>query len=211
MDMSKPLKSIHVRVLGSLIEKQHTTPDHYPLTLNALKNACNQKSNRSPVVNYHEGELGQAVNELETMHLVTKAWSARSPKYEHRFAKVLDLTGSAVAVLCTLMLRGPQTAGEIRSHTQRLHEFDDIDDVEYVLRRLNEREPSLVMQLARQPGQKEQRFAHLLAGEPDQKAIEASAAAAPQSPLEQRVTELEQQLHDLERRLAALEGTATDD
>lgn len=204
MDTSKPLKPIHVRILGCLIEKQHTTPDHYPLTLNALKNACNQKTNRSPVVSYHEGELGQALNELETMRLVVKAWSARSPKYEHRFAKMLDLTGPPVAVLCTLMLRGPQTAGEIRAHTQRLHEFDEIDDVEYTLRRLGEREPALVMQLPRQPGQKEQRFAHLLAGEPDMEPAATAAAGTPQSPLEQRVSELEQQVSELRQQVQQL-------
>lgn len=205
--MEKPLKPIHVRIIGALIEKQYTTPDQYPMTLNGLKNACNQKTNRLPVVNYHEGEMGMALNELESMNLVSKAWSARSAKFEQRFQKMLDLHMSGVAVMCTLMLRGPQTAGEIRSHTHRMHTFDDIDDVEYVLRRLSEREPALVMQLPRQPGQKEQRFTHLLCGEPDIQAMPHQATTKQaESPLEQRVTELEQQLQTLQQRLQQLEN-----
>ncbi len=205
--MEKPLKPIHVRIIGALIEKQYTTPDQYPMTLNSLKNACNQKTNRSPVVNYHEGEMGMALNELESMNLVAKAWSARSAKFEQRFQKMLDLHMSGVAVMCTLMLRGPQTAGEIRSHTHRIHIFDDIDDAEYVLRRLSEREPALVTQLARQPGQKEQRFAHLLCGEPDIETVSIQAdTSQPQSPLEQRVNDLEQQLQILQQRLQKLEN-----
>ncbi len=202
--MENKLKPIQIRILGCLIEKQHTTPDQYPLTLNALKNACNQKTNREPVVSYHDGELGMALNELEGMHLVSKAWSARSPKYEQKLQKVMELASSGLAVLCILMLRGPQTAGEIRAHTHRLHQFDDIDDVEYVLKRLAERSPPLTTQLPRQPGQKEERYAHLLSGEP---VIPAAPAAArlTESPLEQRVSELETTVAQLQERIQQFE------
>jgi len=207
MTLTKTLTDIQVRILGCLIEKQHTTPEQYPLTLNALKNACNQKTSRSPVVNYYEGEIGTTLNELESMQLVSKAWSARAPKYEHRLPKELDIQHSAVAILCALMLRGPQTAGELRNHTQRIHPFDDIDDVEYVLERLNKREPSMVLMLPKQPGQKEERYVHLLAGEPDLDAI-AMPVVQRQSPLEQRVIDLEDQVKQLQARLAALENSA---
>lgn len=205
MTLTKTLTDIQVRILGCLIEKQHTTPDQYPLTLNALKSACNQKTSRFPVVNYYEGEIGATLNELETMELVSKAWSARAPKYEHRLPKVLDIQHSGVALLCALMLRGPQTAGELRNHTQRIHEFDDIDDVEYVLERLSKRDPSLVLMLPKQPGQKEERYVHLLAGEPDVDAIALPIATQRQSPLEQRVVDLEDQVKKLQARLAILE------
>lgn len=205
MTLTKTLTDIQVRILGCLIEKQHTTPDQYPLTSNALKNACNQKTSRFPVVNYYEGEIGATLNELETMELVSKAWSARAPKYEHRLPKVLDIQHSGVALLCALMLRGPQTAGELRNHTQRIHEFDDIDDVEYVLERLSKREPSLVLMLPKQPGQKEERYVHLLAGEPDLEAIALPMTTQRQSPLEQRVIDLEDQVKELQARLVVLE------
>jgi len=205
MTLETQLTDIQVRILGCLIEKQHTTPDQYPLTLNALKNACNQKTSRVPVVNYYEGEIGAALNELESLNLVVKAWSSRAPKYEHRLPRELDIQSSAIAVLCALMLRGPQTTGELRNHTQRLHQFDDIDDVEYVLGRLQNREPSLVLQLPKQPGQKEQRFVHLLAGEPDIEALTTAVVMSSQSPLEQRVTELEQTVKQLQEKLASLE------
>ncbi len=206
MTLESKLTDIQVRILGCLIEKQHTTPDQYPLTLNALKNACNQKTSRSPVVNYYEGEIGATLNELESLDLVVKAWSARAPKYEHRLPRELDIQNSAIAVLCALMLRGPQTAGELRNHTQRLHQFDDIDDVEYVLGRLSKREPALVLMLPKQAGQKEERFVHLLAGEPDLEAMAATIVRQTQSPMEHRVSELEQTVKELQEKIALLEA-----
>ena len=192
--MTLPLSDIQIRVLGCLFEKQHTTPDQYPLTLNALKNACNQKSNRNPVTNYYEGELGKALNDLEGMELVKMEWSGRTQKYKQRLPQILDVQHPAASILTVLMLRGPQTAAEIRNHCNRLHTFDDIDDVEYQLTRLSEHEPALTMQLPKQPGQKEQRYVQLLSGEPD---IEAIAAATPtrsqsttKSALEERVSQL---------------------
>ncbi len=210
MTLETTLTDIQVRILGCLIEKQHTTPDQYPLTLNALKNACNQKTSRVPVVSYYEGEIGAALNELESLDLVVKAWSARAPKYEHKLPRELDIQSSATAVLCALMLRGPQTAGELRNHTQRIHQFDDIDDVEYVLGRLCRREPALAMKLPKQPGQKEERFVHLLAGEPDIEAMSAAVVMQSQSPLEQRVSELEQTVKQLQEKIEQLEAGISD-
>ena len=201
------LTPIQARVLGCLIEKEKTTPEQYPLTINALKNACNQKSARWPVTSYNEGEIGHAVRELEALGLVKLAWSTRAARYEHRFGKVYEIREKDVAVLAVLMLRGPQTAAEIRSNSQRLFEFQDVDDVEFVLQRLAERERPLVMPVPRQPGQKGQRYAHLLAGEPDLSAMPSAAHHdAASSGLEQRVADLEAEVATLKERIDALGG-----
>lgn len=179
------LNAIQVRVLGCLMEKKETTPDQYPLTLNALRNACNQKSSRSPVTDYNEGDVGHAVRELESLGLVSEAWGSRVARYEHKVPKVLGLHSPGIALLAALMLRGPQTLGELRTHSHRMHAFDDIDDVQYALQKLAAHEPPLVTALPRQPGRKEGRFAHLLAGEPDISDDDYSPAAhatAPQRP-----------------------------
>jgi uncharacterized protein YceH (UPF0502 family) len=201
------LTPMQVRVLGCLMEKKETTPEQYPLTLNSLRNACNQKTSRSPVVNYSEGEVGHTLRELEALDLVREQWGARAPKYEHRANKALNLHSQGIAILCVLMLRGPQTPGELKTHTHRLFDFDDLDDVEFALQQLIKHEPSLVVDLPRQPGQKEGRYAHLLCGEPDMSAFVAPAAtiAASSSGLEARITELETQLEDLQDRLKAIE------
>jgi len=172
------LSDIQVRVLGCLIEKKETTPEQYPLTLNALRTACNQKTARQPVTAYTEGEVGHTVRELESLGLVREAWGARVAKYEHLAGKVLGLQSKGLALLCPLMLRGPQTPGELKINAHRLFEFDDLDDVQFVLQRLAEHEPPLVTALPRQPGQKEVRYVHLLGGEPDLSEYEAQAAAA---------------------------------
>lgn len=203
MAFETQLTDIQVRVLACLMEKKTTTPDQYPLTLNAIKNACNQKTSRVPVVSYYEGEIGHTLRELEDMGLVSEAWSTRAAKYEHHFGKVLEVMQKDKAVLCTLMLRGPQTAGEIRNHCQRLYSFDDIDDVDYVLGRLAEREPAMIMQLPRQAGHKEQRFAHLLAGEPDLSKLPPPPVSA-RSGLEERVSRLESEVEALKRQLSDL-------
>lgn len=208
MTFTATLNPIQIRILGCLVEKQKTTPDQYPLSLNGLKNACNQKTSRDPVMNCFEGEIGAALNELESLQLVSTQWSGRTAKYDHRLVRELELQSPALAVLATLMLRGPQTAAEIRSHCQRLHAFDDVDDVEYVLQRLQDREPALVRQLPRQPGQKEQRFVQLLGGEPDPATLSAASRPARiNSPLEQRVSELEARLEQLQQRVALLEDS----
>jgi uncharacterized protein YceH (UPF0502 family) len=155
------LTPIQIRVLGCLIEKKQTTPEQYPLTLNGLRTACNQKTARQPVTAYTEGEVGHTVRELEASGLVREAWGARVAKYEHQAGKVLGLQSKGLALLCPLMLRGPQTPGELKTNAHRLFEFDDLDDVQYTLQRLAEHEPPLVMALPRQPGQKAERVTEL--------------------------------------------------
>ena len=204
------LTPIQVRVLGCLMEKKESTPDQYPLTLNSLRNACNQKSSRSPVVNYSEGEVGHAIRELEAMDLVREEWGARVPKYEHLANRALKLHSQGIALMCTLMLRGPQTLGELRTHSHRLFEFDDLDDVQFALSHLIEREPPLATPLPRQPGQKEGRYAHLLSGEPDIPAAPVAKVTSPvSSDLEARVAELEAQVGELQKRLEAIEESTS--
>ena len=205
------LTAIQVRVLGCLMEKKESTPDQYPLTLNSLRNACNQKSSRYPVVNYSGGEVGHAIRELEAMDLVREQWGSRAAKYEHLANKGMHLHSKGIALICVLMLRGPQTLGELKTHSYRLFDFDDLDDVQFALQHLIDHEPSMVTALPRQPGQKEGRYAHLLSGEPDIPAApEYSAPATPSSELEARVAELEAELEVLQSRLTALEHHSHD-
>jgi uncharacterized protein YceH (UPF0502 family) len=174
----KELNDIQVRVLGCLMEKKETTPDQYPLTLNALRNACNQKSSRSPVTNYSEGDVGHALRELESLGLVSEAWGSRVARYEHKVPQVLGLHSPGMALMATLMLRGPQTLGELKNHSHRMHAFDDLDDVQYAVQKLATHEPPLVIALPRLAGLKEERFAHLLSGEPDIAQYESLARKA---------------------------------
>jgi len=200
-----PLSPIQIRVLGCLIEKQAFTPEQYPLTLNALRTACNQKTARQPVTNYTEGEVGRTVRELETLGLAREEWGARVARYEHLVGKVLGLQSKGLALLCPLMLRGPQTLNELKTNSHRLYEFDDLDDVQYVLQRLAEHEPPLVMSLPRLPGQKEVRWTQLLAGEPDLEELAAQAASSPAAGgLAGRVDALEAEVAALREELAAL-------
>jgi uncharacterized protein YceH (UPF0502 family) len=199
------LTPIQVRVLGCLIEKKETTPDHYPLTLNSLRNACNQKSSRHPVTAYTEGEVGHTIRELESMQLVREEWGARVPKYGHRAGKVLELHSKALTLTCTLMLRGPQTLGELKNHTHRMFEFDDLDDVQFALQTLFDHDPPLAMTIPKQPGQKEGRYLHLLSGEPDMSAIIVAVTASPRSGLEERIELLELELQALKDRLNIIE------
>ena len=205
------LNAKQLRVLAALMEKKETTPDQYPLTLNALRNACNQKTARNPVVDYSEGEVGHTVRELEALGLVRETWGARAAKYEHVAGKQLGLHSKGLAVLCVLMLRGPQTLGELRTNSHRLYAFDDLDDVNYVLQRLAENDPPLVTALRRQPGQKEGRFAHLLGGEPDVSAPAVTATpVSSESELEARIDALEEKIAAMQTRLDALECRGTD-
>jgi uncharacterized protein YceH (UPF0502 family) len=193
------------------MEKKEATPDQYPLTLNSLRNACNQKSSREPVANYSEGEVGHTIRELEAMDLVREQWGARVPKYEHLANKGMNLHSKGIALICVLMLRGPQTLGELKTHSHRLFDFDDLDDVQFALQHLIDHEPSMVTGLPRQPGQKEDRYAHLLSGEPDIPAAPAySAPATSSSGLEARVAELEVELEVLRNRLTAIENRSQD-
>ena len=171
------LTATEARVLGALIEKEVTTPEYYPLSLNALINACNQRSNREPVMDLDEETVRQALHGLEDDGLAGRARSAdgRVTKYEHWLGEAFNFSRAETALICVLLLRGPQTPGELRGRTERMHRFEEISDVLAGLQKLAEREPSLVAMLPRQPGTKESRYAQLLAGP-------VEAAVAVQSP-----------------------------
>jgi len=202
------LDEIEVRVLGSLVEKEITTPDYYPLSLNALLNACNQKSNRDPVMALDESVVTQALDSLNEKNLAGQVSSAdsRVPKYVHRMQEVFNFDRREMAVLCVLLLRGPQTPGELRGRAERMYKFDDLAVVESALRHLMEREPPLVKKLARQPGTKESRYAHLLAGDVEGwiAPAEAPPVAATGGQDEQRITRLETEVQSLRTEIAAL-------
>src|SRR5277367_4147179 len=167
VDLMTILNAVEVRVLGALVEKEITTPEYYPLSLNALANACNQKNNREPVMNLDEDEIRHALHQLEDDGLAgaARGSDSRVAKYEHRMQEVFNFTRGEIAVICVLLLRGPQTPGELRGRTERMYKFDELSDVQSVLQRLMAREPALVTVLPRQPGTKEARYAHLLSGE----------------------------------------------
>ena len=159
------LTAAEARVLGALVEKEVTTPEYYPLSLNALMNACNQRSNREPVMTLEEDAVRQALHGLEAKHLAGAArGDGRVAKYEHHLGEVFNFTRAETALLCVLLLRGPQTPGELRSRTERLHSFDEISDVLGGLQKLMDREPALAAVLPRQPGAREARYAQLLTG-----------------------------------------------
>lgn len=195
--MTTILTDIETRVLGSLIEKQVTTPEYYPLTLNALTLACNQKNNRHPVTSYSESQVADAVESLREKNLayVYYGSTSRVPKYKHVVPEVMHLSPPETALMCVLMLRGAQTPGELRGNASRLHEFSGLEEVEAVLNGLISHEPEpLVVRLPRQPGQKEVRFAHLLSGEIDVEAL----ASEPERPTRQSgVERLEQKVDAL--------------
>jgi uncharacterized protein YceH (UPF0502 family) len=167
--MTTILNDVETRVLGSLVEKQLTTPEYYPLTLNALTLACNQKNNRTPVTAYDESIVAHALETLREKNLtyVFYGSTSRVPKYKHVLPEVMHLSPAELALICVLLLRGPQTPGELATRTARMHEFAGLEEVEATLNSLMAREPDpLVTRLPRQPGQKEARFAHLLSGTP---------------------------------------------
>ena len=200
------LTPIQARVLACLMEKKESTPEQYPLTLNSLRNACNQKSSRFPVASYSEGEVGHPLRELAALALVREQWGARAAKYEHLANKALNLHSKGIALMCVLMLRGAQTLGELKTHCHRLFELDDLDDVQFAIDHLIELEPPLVTPLPRQAGQKEGRFAHLLCGEPDIPPVTATTStAAASTGLSARIDALEAELADLKSRLKAIE------
>ena len=208
------LNDVEARVLGSLIEKEITTPDYYPLSLNALVNACNQKNNREPVMNLDEQSVRDALAGLQNQRLAGPARGAdsRVSKYEHRIQEVFNFTRGETAILCVLLLRGPQTPGELRGRTERMFRFEHLDDVQSTLQRLSERDQALVRMLPRQPGTKESRYAHLLAGEAESwtAPVEDRAVAQPGSSeygrlgsLEAEVAELKREIGDIKQQFAA--------
>lgn len=171
----RPLSPLEARVLGVLVEKQHTVADSYPLSLNALVLGCNQKTARDPVINATDAEVLVAIDALKSLALVIEVSGSRVSRYEHNLRRVLGIPGQSEAILALLVLRGPQTAAELRATTERLHRFADISSVEGFLDELAAREPPLVVRLPRAPGAREPRWAHLLCGEP---AAQAPAAVA---------------------------------
>ncbi|MGZ4825235.1 MAG: YceH family protein [Terriglobales bacterium] len=214
------LNDVEVRVLGALAEKEITTPDYYPLSLNALLNACNQKSSRDPVMELGEDEVRDALSSLGGKRLAGPVSSAdsRVTKYEHRLQEVFNFDRRESAVLCVLLLRGPQTPGELRGRTERMYRFEELSDVQSTLQRLMQREPPLVTVLRRQPGTKEARYAHLFSGEVEgaaenQAAVQpdSSQAARPPRPLDaDRIARLETELAELREKVAALEQHIAD-
>ena len=192
------LTAIETRVLGSLIEKQVTTPEYYPLTLNALTLACNQKNNRHPVTAYTENQVSDALESLREKNLtyVFYGSTSRVPKYKHVMPEVMHLKAAEMALMCALMLRGAQTLGELRGNASRLYEFSSLEEVEQTLNGLISRDDeALVARLPRQPGQKEGRFAHLLSGEIDVEALAASETE--RSPAPRRSSALEEKVDSL--------------
>ena len=206
------LDTAQARVLGCLIEKEATTPDAYPLTVNAAQVAANQKTAREPVLTLQTGKVHHALRQLETLGLVRQQFSSRAERYEHRLGSALDLTRQQVAVIGLLLLRGPQTLGELFARSERLARFNDSDDVRHHLERLIQR--GLAVQLPRASGQREDRYAHLLSGELDLDALQAAAARAAPSArsgadsieLEARVLSLETTVAELQDALSALQA-----
>jgi uncharacterized protein YceH (UPF0502 family) len=202
------LSDVEVRVLGSLIEKDITTPDYYPLSLNAVVNACNQKNNRDPVMRLDEDAVRAVLESLQAQRLAGPASGAdsRVTKYEHRLQEVFNFDRREIAILCVLLLRGAQTPGELRGRTERMYRFEALDDVHATLDRLSQREPPLVAVLPRQPGTKESRYMHLFSG---------SVAAAELGPMQaldtspaddDRIEHLEGEVAELRREVAEMQG-----
>jgi len=197
-----------VRVLGCLLEKEMATPDYYPLSLNALINACNQKSNRNPIASYDEETVLQSLDALKARNLAWQSNAARVPKYEHHFGKKLNLLQKEMAIMCLLLLRGPQTLGELRNRTERLYPFPNLEEVSESLQVLEEME--LVRQLPKKPGQKESRIIHLLAGEPEysdnekEKGGSKTSVGERQSAEKTRLAALEEETSSLRKELEEL-------
>jgi uncharacterized protein YceH (UPF0502 family) len=198
------LHPIEVRVLGALLEKEITTPEYYPLSLNALVNACNQKSNRDPVTNLDEDTVEQALQSLRDKGLLLSASGAgsRVKKYGHRISEKLNLGRRELAILCELMVRGPQTLGELRNRAERMHRFDELEQVEAVIDKM----PELITKLSRRTGEKEGRYAHLLSGAPavsEEEAVELLPARSDRiGALEAQIAEMRSELDDLKTQFA---------
>jgi uncharacterized protein len=200
------LTETEVRVLGSLIEKDITTPEYYPLSLNALVNACNQKTNRDPVMQLDEDAVRDALEGLQQQRMAGPARGAdsRVTKYEQRLQEVFNFTRPEIAVLCVLLLRGPQTPGELRGRAERLHRFETLEDVQSALQKLMQREPPLAKVLPRQPGTKESRYAHLFAGDVvDAEGPVQAGAAVERNPGDaERIVRLEEEVAELRREVS---------
>jgi len=200
------LSDVETRVLGSLVEKELTTPEYYPLSLNALVNACNQKSNRDPVMSLDEEAVREALRSLDKKGLAGAADNmvSRVSKFEHRLQEAYNFTRHEIALLSELLLRGPQTPGELRSRADRMHRFDDLGIVQSTLQRLMKREPPLVTLLPRQPGTKEARYAHLLSGDVELPPQESTAVGVAATGSGERIAHLEEQVARLQSEIADL-------
>ena len=209
------LDNVEARVLGALVEKDVTTPDYYPLSLNALVNACNQKNNRDPVMELDEDAVRQALASLQQKRLAGPAHGAdsRVAKYEHRLQEFFNFGRGETAIVCVLLLRGPQTPGELRGRSERLFRFEEVADVLSTLQRLMQREPPLVKALPRQPGTKEARYAHLFCGDVEGE-TEIVSSHAPSlvhaAEREERMLRMEQELAALRLRVSELEKTLSE-
>lgn len=200
------LNETEIRVLGSLVEKQLTTPEYYPLTLNALVAACNQKSNRDPVVSYDERTVVAALDSLREKNLVYTfhGSTSRVVKYKHMFPNVFELDPAEVAVMDVLMLRGPQTVGEIRGRTDRLHEFESLGDVQEALDKLAHLDEPLIVKLERQPGQKDARYAHLLSGNVDVASLAVPRERTMTTGPSEMIEKLESEIAELKNELDSI-------
>jgi len=200
------LDDAEVRILGCLIEKEMTTPEYYPLSLNALTNACNQKSNRWPVVSYDETSAGQKLEGLQKKGLVMKTHmpGSRVTKYMHEILDRFDLSREEIALLCELMLRGPQTAGELRVHSERMSPFESLEEVERTMQGLMEHHPPLATKLAKEAGRKEARFMHLFSGAdvPSEPAVSEAAGSERMMRIEQEIARLRDELEELRQAFA---------
>lgn len=207
--LDPPLDAEEARVLGCLIEKEATTPEAYPLTLNATVTACNQKTSRQPVMKLDPGRVGQALRRLQQRGFVKSEYGARAERYAHKIDGALKLTAAQRVLLGLMLLRGPQTLAELYTRSERMHRFDDLDDVRFQLERMAAHQPALAIRIPRGPGQREDRWMHLATGPVD---IEAASRAArsttadsetlDRDDLEQRIAELEQRVAELERLIA---------
>jgi uncharacterized protein YceH (UPF0502 family) len=216
--MQISLTAAQARVLGALIEKEITTPEYYPLSLNALTNACNQKSNRDPVMHMEEHEVRRALNDLESQSLVRSVGDGRVTKFEHRLQDAFNFYRPEIAVICELLLRGPQTPGELRTRASRIHPFEDLESVHSALQRLAKREPPLVTVLPRLAGTKEARYAHLMGDTAPAAATEAQGHSAAESEKPsaaspgthtkghaERITELEAEVGQIRNEMQGLQ------
>ena len=200
------LNKVEARVLGALMEKDITTPDYYPLSLNALVNACNQKNNRNPVMSLDEDAVREALDTLHSKGLAGTRSGAdsRVTKYEHRLQEAFNLRRDESALICVLLLRGAQTPGELRGRTERMHHFNDLDELQSALERLMQHDPPLVTMLARQPGTKESRFMHLFLGEVEASQPPSAANPSSVSAPEERIERLENVVTGLQKEMAEL-------
>jgi len=204
LPLNPPLSAAEARVLGSLIEKESATPENYPLTQNATVTACNQKTSRYPVMKLDPGKVGQSLRSLEQRGLVDSEYGARAARYFHRVDSKMKLTAAQRVLIGLLLLRGPQTLAELFTRSERMHRFDDLDDVAWNLERLAKHETPMVVRLPRAPGQREERWMHRLCGPVDTSVPERHASTSGDA------GELEQRVAELEERVAALEAKLED-